>query len=67
MQGNKVQHNVSAGVIISNQTLVLQKLTRKQAGNYTCIGSNTEGDGESQSLDLLIRCETGYVEIFFVI
>ncbi|CAG9789134.1 unnamed protein product [Diatraea saccharalis] len=48
-------HNVGQGVIISNQSLVLQGVGRRTAGNYTCVGFNAEGDGESKpfSLDVL--------------
>lgn len=35
-QDRQLQHNVTAGVILSNQTLVLQLVTRRNAGNYTC-------------------------------
>ncbi|VVC87690.1 unnamed protein product [Leptidea sinapis] len=37
-------HNVGQGIIISNQSLVLQGVGRKTAGNYTCVGFNAEGD-----------------------
>ncbi|XP_076665938.1 neural cell adhesion molecule 2 [Andrena cerasifolii] len=42
-----LHHNITQGIIISNQSLVLQGVDRKSAGNYTCVGYNTEGDGES--------------------
>nr|CAH7769565.1 unnamed protein product [Callosobruchus chinensis] len=45
--GNILSINVAAGIIITNQSLVLQGVSRKTAGNYTCVGYNTEGDGES--------------------
>ncbi|XP_016840806.1 nephrin isoform X1 [Nasonia vitripennis] len=47
-QGKTLNHNISRGVIISNQSLVLQGVDRKNAGNYTCVGYNTEGDGQSE-------------------
>ncbi|XP_018319740.1 hemicentin-1-like [Agrilus planipennis] len=46
--GKLLQHNAGVGIIISNQSLVLQGVSRKSAGNYTCVGYNTEGDGESE-------------------
>ncbi|XP_047356608.1 nephrin-like isoform X2 [Vespa velutina] len=46
-QGKALYHNVTQGIIISNQSLVLQGVDRKSAGNYTCVGYNVEGDGES--------------------
>ncbi|CAH1163760.1 unnamed protein product, partial [Phaedon cochleariae] len=46
--GKTLNINVGAGIIISNQSLVLQGISRATAGNYTCVGYNTEGDGESK-------------------
>ncbi|XP_047994398.1 kin of IRRE-like protein 3 [Leguminivora glycinivorella] len=48
-------HNIGQGIIISNHSLVLQGVGRRTAGNYTCVGFNAEGDGESKpfSLDVL--------------
>ncbi|XP_048510845.1 neural cell adhesion molecule 2 isoform X2 [Athalia rosae] len=46
-QGKTLHHNVGLGIIISNQSLVLQGVDRKSAGNYTCVAYNGEGDGES--------------------
>ncbi|XP_072930194.1 kin of IRRE-like protein 3 isoform X2 [Epargyreus clarus] len=53
--GKTLHHNVGQGIIISNQSLVLQGVGRKTAGNYTCVGFNAEGDGESRpfTLDVL--------------
>ncbi|KAK7080333.1 hypothetical protein SK128_019382 [Halocaridina rubra] len=43
-EGHELRHNVSAGIIISNQSLVLQKIARMASGNYYCVASNIEGD-----------------------
>ncbi|XP_076225880.1 protein turtle homolog B isoform X3 [Nomia melanderi] len=68
--GNPLYHNPATGTIISNQSLVLQSVTRGRAGIYTCIGSNQEGDGESNPLNLDIKfspvCHQGQVKVFGV-
>ncbi|XP_021946674.2 uncharacterized protein LOC110844711 isoform X2 [Folsomia candida] len=51
----QLQHNVTAGVILSNQTLVLQLVTRRNAGNYTCQASNMVGTTVSNVFPLRIQ------------
>lgn len=60
-QGKTLFSNAQAGTIVSNQSLVLQSVTRARAGTYTCIGSNQEGDGESNTVDLNVKCK--YIDI----
>ncbi|XP_071524793.1 uncharacterized protein [Panulirus ornatus] len=52
--GSPVEHRVTRGVILQNQTLVLQQITREAAGLYTCAAVNLEGEGESQPVNLKV-------------
>ena len=47
------------GIILGNQTLVLQAVNTHQAGLYTCVASNVVADGESNALLLDIKCKAG--------
>lgn len=50
-------HNTKSGIIMSSGNLALQGVSRYQAGNYTCIASNVEGDGESNIVELKVMCK----------
>jgi len=56
-QDEELKHNVSEGIIMSNQSLVLQGINREAAGNYTCIATNAEGSISSNSLHLSVMCK----------
>lgn len=57
LQGTKLQHNVTGGVVLSDHSLVLQGITRKAAGAYTCTANNEEGDSTSNIVTLEVMCE----------
>ena len=47
---------MSSGIIISNQSLVVQSVTRSDSGHYTCHVFNTEGEGVSNEVGLAVKC-----------
>lgn len=57
LQGKQLYNNIQANTIVSNQSLVLQSITRARTGLYTCVGHNQEGDGESNPVQLDVKCE----------
>lgn len=52
-----MQHNQKDGVIMSTGALALQGVSRSQAGNYSCVASNVEGDGDSNVVELKVMCK----------
>lgn len=62
-QSIKLVHNTSANVIITNQSLVLQNVGRSMAGNISCHASNVEGQAESQSIFLDVKCKFSRIRL----
>ena len=58
IQGLEIYPRPGDGKIISNQSLVIQKVSKEDAGNYTCQAFNVEGQMESQPqlLDIMCKC-----------
>ena len=56
-QGIRLHPNPTAGIVVSDHSLVLQGITRKSAGNYTCQAANTEGPSTSNIVHLEVMCE----------
>ena len=52
-----VRPDHARGVILSSGSLVLQRVRRRSAGNYTCVASNVEGDTASNPVKLNVMCE----------
>ncbi|XP_018322838.1 titin isoform X2 [Agrilus planipennis] len=51
----EIHHNVSAGIILSDHSLVLQSVTKATAGKFICRATNTEGRGTSNPVVLDVR------------
>ncbi|XP_067127541.1 protein turtle homolog B-like [Centruroides vittatus] len=51
----QLQTNRTAGIIITNQSLILQKVHKSSKGQYTCIATNSEGRVESNPVMLRIQ------------
>ncbi|XP_022696836.1 nephrin-like [Varroa jacobsoni] len=43
------------GIIMTNQSLVLQQIHRESAGQYQCVAANSEGEIESNELELRVH------------
>nr|XP_049708065.1 nephrin isoform X1 [Helicoverpa armigera]XP_049708066.1 nephrin isoform X1 [Helicoverpa armigera] len=60
-------HNATARVFHSNQSLVLQKVTRHSSGRYACSALNAEGETVSNELLFRVKyapsCRTGGVAV----
>ncbi|KYQ58913.1 Hemicentin-1 [Trachymyrmex zeteki] len=54
--GKELKNNSTAGVVLSDHSLVLQGLTRYSAGAYTCLAANSEGKTASNPVSLQIMC-----------
>ncbi|KAJ8674510.1 hypothetical protein QAD02_005772 [Eretmocerus hayati] len=48
----ELRHNASAGIVLSDQSLVLQGITRDSSGNYSCVAANSEGRNRSNIIHL---------------
>ena len=56
-QGIELRHNTSEGIILTNQSLVLQRISRRRSGSYTCQAANEVGRGSSQNIFLNVKCK----------
>ncbi|CAL4062312.1 unnamed protein product, partial [Meganyctiphanes norvegica] len=53
--GSELYHNVSQGILVSNNSLVLQNVRRVEAGIYTCRATNDHGTTTSNALQLRVE------------
>ncbi|KAI5747836.1 hypothetical protein M8J77_018995 [Diaphorina citri] len=54
--GIAVKRNSSSGVILSTESLVLQKVSRHNSGRYTCQAVNDRGETSSHPVTLRVQC-----------
>ncbi|XP_037794157.1 nephrin-like, partial [Penaeus monodon] len=54
-EGVEVHHNVTAGLIQSNQSIALQGVTRSSSGHYSCSAANRHGSSSSTKLLLKVK------------
>ncbi|KAF2354031.1 Fibronectin type III [Trinorchestia longiramus] len=53
--GKELEQNVSAGVMVVGKSLVLQRVTRRQAGVYFCSAANSQGYNSSKPVMLNVK------------
>ncbi|XP_064470333.1 hemicentin-1-like [Ornithodoros turicata] len=69
-EGQDLHTNTSAGLIVSNRSLVLQKVQRAARGEYSCTAANIVGRATSRPFFLRIKyapvCVEGQQEVYGV-
>ncbi|KAG6452458.1 hypothetical protein O3G_MSEX007644 [Manduca sexta] len=50
-----VSQNMASGIIVSTRSLVLQKVTRQEAGAYSCKAANSRGETSSEAVKLRVQ------------
>ena len=64
LQEKPLLHNTAEGVILTNRSLVLQGIDRTRSGGYTCQAINAVGSGQSQAIELDVKCKSN-LSIFY--
>lgn len=57
--------NKANGIIVKNQTLLLQNVNKDHRGRYRCLANNTIGEGRSKYLRLYVQCKLIFSFTFF--
>ena len=52
-----LRQDLRRGIIMGNQSLVLQSMGRNATGNYYCVATNAEGTTFSNPVQLDIKCK----------
>lgn len=48
-------------MVVANQSLVLQRVSRNAAGAYVCVARNVLGEGYSEPLVLDVKCKCNFL------
>uniref|UniRef100_A0ABD2X1F1 Uncharacterized protein n=1 Tax=Trichogramma kaykai TaxID=54128 RepID=A0ABD2X1F1_9HYME len=63
----ELRNNLTLGIVLSDRSLVLQRVTRHSAGDYTCLAINDEGKTVSNPVPLRVMyapvCKEGKSEV----
>ncbi|KAK0081846.1 hypothetical protein PV325_011468 [Microctonus aethiopoides] len=63
----ELKNNATAGIVLSDRSLVLQSLARTSAGEYKCLAANSEGKTASNIVKLQVMytpvCKDGKSEV----
>ncbi|XP_032521218.2 synaptogenesis protein syg-2-like isoform X1 [Danaus plexippus] len=51
----QVTQNMTSGIILSTRSLVLQRVTRREAGQYSCRAANARGETSSETVLLRVQ------------
>ncbi|XP_064098553.1 LOW QUALITY PROTEIN: uncharacterized protein LOC135209720 [Macrobrachium nipponense] len=53
--GQEILQDINAGVVVSQQSLVIRGVVRSHSGSYTCVATNAQGRGVSNTFFLTVQ------------
>lgn len=56
-QNQRLEHDVSAGILLASNSLTLRVLTLAHIGEYFCVATNAVGETHSPPLFINMKCE----------
>lgn len=67
-EGKPLTNDPVSGVLVTNQSLVMQRVRREHRGNYQCAASNPEGISASNKVFLNVHCnESFHIYIIYIL
>lgn len=64
-EGRPLANDPVSGVLLTNQSLVMQRVRREHRGFYQCIASNAEGISASNKVFLNVHCKHSHTHTTF--